>query len=222
MSDITEFLRRTDTCTVSNAIETFDVRMRNEGYVQNAVHCRFPQMRPVAGYAITGRIRTTAPPISGLIYYQDMKFWEYINSVRGPKIIVLTDMDKTPGAGALFGEIHARIARALDCVAYVSNGAIRDLPALEALNFQCFSGSVSVSHAYSHVVEFGATIELGSLRINPGDLLHGDQHGIHSIPAEIADQLPEAVAKIEAREAELIRLCNQPDFNIEKLRAALI
>lgn len=221
MSDIIEFLRAIDTCTVSNAIETFEVRMRNEGYMQNTIHCRFPQMRPVAGYAITGRIRTTVPPISGLIYYQNMKFWEYINSVRGPKIVVLADMDKTPGAGALFGEIHAQIARALDCVAYVTNGAIRDLPALEALNFQCFSGSVCVSHAYSHLVEFGEPVELGSLKINPGDLLHGDQHGIHSIPAGIADQIPDAVAKIESREAQLIRLCNQPGFDIEKLRAAL-
>lgn len=149
------------------------------------------------------------------------KFWEYINSVQGPKIIVLADMDKTPGAGALFGEIHARIARALDCVAYVSNGAIRDLPALESLNFQCFSGSVSVSHAYSHIVEFGEAVELGSLRISPGDLLHADQHGLLQIPLEVTDRLPEAVAMIEAREAELIRLCNHPDFNIEKLRAAL-
>lgn len=221
MSDIIELLRRTDTCTVSNAIETFEVRMRNEGYMQNVVHCRFPQLRPVAGYAITGRIRTTVPPISGLIYYQNIKFWEYIASVQGPKIIVLADMDKAPGTGAIFGEIHARIARGLGCVAYVSNGAIRDLPALEALNFQCFSGSVSVSHAYSHLVEFGEAIELGSLKISPGDLLHGDQHGILNIPTELTDRLPEAVRKIEAREAELIHVCNQPDFNIDKLRDAL-
>jgi hypothetical protein len=32
-----ELLRRTDSCTVSNAIETFNVRMRNEGYVQGSV-----------------------------------------------------------------------------------------------------------------------------------------------------------------------------------------
>ncbi|HVW10237.1 MAG TPA: RraA family protein [Bryobacteraceae bacterium] len=221
MSDIIEFLTRKDTCTVSNAIETFEVRMRNEGYMQDTARCRFPQMGPVAGYAIVGRIRTTVPPISGLIYYQNIKFWEYIDSVKGPKIIVLKDMDKAPGTGAFFGEIHAQIARALGCVAYISNGAVRDLPALEALNFQCFSGCVAVSHAYGHLVEFGEAIEIGGLKVNPGDLLHADQHGMHQIPLEIVDRLPGAVADVEAREAELIRLCKQRDFTIDKLKDAL-
>ena len=64
--EIFDFLRRTDTCSVSNAIETFNVRMRNEGFIQGGVKCIFPAMPPVVGYAVTGRIRTTAPPISNL------------------------------------------------------------------------------------------------------------------------------------------------------------
>jgi len=54
--DILDFLRKTDTCMVSNAIETFNVRMRNEGYVQTGVKCLFPDLPPVAGYAVTGRV----------------------------------------------------------------------------------------------------------------------------------------------------------------------
>ncbi|HVV46947.1 MAG TPA: hypothetical protein VHC72_17165, partial [Bryobacteraceae bacterium] len=56
---VLDFLRRTDTCTVSNAIETFNVRMRNEGFIQAGVECMFPDLPPVAGYAVTARIRTT-------------------------------------------------------------------------------------------------------------------------------------------------------------------
>lgn len=218
---ILDFLRRTDTCTVSNAIETFDVRMRNEGYIQNAVRNMFPAMPPVAGYAITGRIRTSAPPISGRSYYQNVEWWEHIAAAPGPKIIALADMDKAPGTGALFGEIHARIAIALGCVGYVTNGAVRDISALEALGFHCFAGSVSVSHAYGHLIEFGEAIEIGCMKISPGDLLHGDCHGVQRIPVEIANELPAVTAKITAHEAELFRLCEQPDFSIEKLSGAL-
>ena len=216
-----DFLRNTDTCSVSNAIETLNVRMRNEGFIQNVVKCMFPAMPPVAGYAITGRIRTTAPPISGLCYYQNIEWWEYVASVPGPKIIVLADMDRAPGLGAFFGEIHAQISRALGCVAYVTNGAVRDLAALDAARFQCFAGSVSVSHAYAHIVEMAEPVEIGSLKILPGDLVHADRHGVQTIPKGNASQLPAVVSEIAARERELVQLCAQPDFSVEKLVTAL-
>jgi 4-hydroxy-4-methyl-2-oxoglutarate aldolase len=219
--EILDFLRTIDTCSVSNAVETFNIRMRNEGFIQGGVKCMFPAMLPVAGYAITGRIRTTAPPIAGLCYYQNIEWWEYVASLPGPKIVVLADMDRAPGVGAFFGEIHAQISKALGCVAYVTNGAVRDLAALEAAAFQCFAGSVSVSHAYAHIVEMAEPVEIGSLEIRPGDMLHADRHGVQTIPKENASELPKVVAEIASRERELIRLCAQPDFSAEKLISAL-
>jgi len=219
--EILEFLRNTDTCSVSNAIETFNVRMRNEGFIQGGTKCIFPAMPPVVGYAITGRIRTTAPPIAGLCYYQNVEWWEYVASVPGPKIVVLADMDRAPGVGAFFGEIHAQISKALGCVAYVTNGAVRDLAALEATRFQCFAGSVSVSHAYAHIVEMAEPVEIGSLKILSGDLLHADRHGVQTIPKENASELPRVVSEIASRERDLMRLCAQPEFSAEKLVSAL-
>ncbi len=219
--EILDFLRNTDTCSVSNAIETFNVRMRNEGFIQGGVKCMFPALPPVVGYVVTGRIRTTAPPIAGLCYYQNIGWWEYVASMPGPKIIVLADMDRAPGLGAFFGEVHAQISKALGCVAYVTNGAVRDLAALEAARFQCFAGNVSVSHAYAHVIEMAESVEIGSLKILPGDLLHADRHGVQKIPKENASELPGVVSEIAARERELIRLCTQPAFSIEKLVTAL-
>ena len=218
---VLEFLRGTDTCAVSNAIETFNVRMRNEGYIQGAARCVFPGMPPIAGYAVTGRIRTTAPPVSNICDYQNVSWWEYVARIPGPKIVVLADADHAPGTGAFVGEIHAEISKALGCVGYVTNGAIRDLPALERAGFQCFADIVSVSHSYGHLIEFGDAVEIGCLKILPGDLLHGDRHGVQKIPVEIAGELPAAVSQIATREAKLMQLCHQPDFSIEKLATAL-
>ena len=50
-----EKIRVLDTCTVSNAIERLDVRLRNEGFVSGAVQCRFPTFEPMLGYAVTGK-----------------------------------------------------------------------------------------------------------------------------------------------------------------------
>lgn len=219
--NIIQLLQRTDTCTVSNAIETFNVRMRNEGYIQRDAHCVFPELPPVVGYAVTGRIRTNAPPIAGLCYYHRQDFWEYLSKFPSPKMIVLEDMDREPGTGALFGEIHARISKALGCVAYVTNGSVRDVEGVKAAGLQCFAGHVSVSHSYAHIVEFGEPVELGGLKISPGDLLQGDEHGVQQIPFEIAEQLPGAISSIQAHEAELMEMCKSPHFTLEKLNESL-
>jgi 4-hydroxy-4-methyl-2-oxoglutarate aldolase len=215
------FLRRTDTCSVSNAIETLHVRMCNEGFVQGGIRCLFPALSPVAGYAVTGTIRSAAPPLSGHCYYQRPDWWHYVANAPGPKIMVIQDLDHVPGTGALFGEIHAEISRALGCIGYLTNGIVRDMGPLQALGLQCFARGAGVSHSYAHIIEFGVPVHIGALKIAPGDLLHGDLNGIHAIPFSIADRLPALVGEIATRESELIALCRAPDFSADRLEDAL-
>jgi 4-hydroxy-4-methyl-2-oxoglutarate aldolase len=216
-----EALRRFDTCTVSNAIEQLKVRLRNEGFVHSAITCRFPDLPPVVGYAVTGTIRTSTAPTRGRCYHENMDFWRYVETIPAPRIIVMRDCDHVIGLGALFGEIHARICRALGCVACVTNGAVRDLPGIYGIGFQLFATNVSVSHAYSHVVDFGDPVELGGLRIAPGDLLHGDLHGVQSIPREIAERVPAVAARLQHNEEELFQLCDCDDFSVDLLEAKI-
>jgi 4-hydroxy-4-methyl-2-oxoglutarate aldolase len=210
-----------DSCTVSNAIEHFDVRTRNEGFVYNAVRCFFPQMKPVAGYAVTATVRSSMTPVSGRCYYDRPDWWEYVASIPHPRFVVLQDVDDQPGLGALFGEIHANISRALGCCALVTNGAVRDLPGIQAAGLQVFAGSASVSHAYAHIVEFGKAVEIGQLQIRPGDLLHGDRHGIVLVPHDIATEIPRVASEILKSEKDLIHFCRSSEFSLEQLRKKL-
>ncbi len=57
-----EALRRLDASTLANAIESFQERLRNEGFADGSVHCLFPHLAPVVGYAVTVKIRGSAPP----------------------------------------------------------------------------------------------------------------------------------------------------------------
>jgi 4-hydroxy-4-methyl-2-oxoglutarate aldolase len=216
-----EQLTHFDTCTLANAIERLNVRPRNEGFIVGAVRCQYPKLPPVIGYAVTGRIRSSMPPVSGGWYYEQIDWWRYLDSVPRPRIVVMQDSDPFPGTGALFGEVHARICRALDCVAYVTNGAVRDIPGIQALGLQLFAGSLSVSHAYAHVIEFGQPIEIGGLKIGSGDLLHGDVHGVQKVPLEAIHHLASAAEQVQQQEQELFHLCDDPDFCIEKLAAKL-
>jgi regulator of RNase E activity RraA len=106
-------------------------------------------------------------------------------------------------------------------VGCVTNGAVRDLPAVEATGFHLFARQTSVSHAYAHIVKFGESVEIGGLAINPGDLLHGDRHGVQNIPLHIAAAIPKTVASMLAVEKRLIDFCASPEFTIETLAARL-
>jgi 4-hydroxy-4-methyl-2-oxoglutarate aldolase len=213
-----ERLRKLDTCTVSNAIERMEVRLRNEGFVSgNTVQCRFPDLGPMVGYAATGRIRTASPPMSQRCYYDRMDWWSYLASIPQPRVMVLQDTDPKPGLGAFVGEIHASIGVALNCVGCVTNGAVRDLPAVEALGFHLFAGNTSVSHSYAHIVEFGEAVEIDGLKISPGDLIHGDRHGILTVPLSIAADIPEVASRILCQEQELIEFCRSQQFSLEEL-----
>jgi regulator of RNase E activity RraA len=215
-------IRQLDTCTVSNAIERFKVRLRNEGFVHgSAVHCQFPHFAPMLGYAAPACARSSSAPMTGHCYHDRIDWWEYVLSIPEPRVIVLKDVDHQPGVGAFVGEIHAEIGLALHCVGCVTNGAVRDIPAVEKSGFHLFAGSVAVSHSYAHIVDFGEPVEIGGLRIHPGDLVHGDRHGVHTIPLEIAHEISEVAACVAAEEGRLIELCRCEGFSLEKLGAML-
>jgi regulator of RNase E activity RraA len=219
--ELLESLRRLDGCTLANAIETFNVRLRNEGFTDGGLRCFFPLLPPIVGYAATVKIRGSAPPTAGGYYPQRTDWWEYVRSLPAPHIVVAQDIASHRGLGAMLGQVHFNIQRALGAVGIVTNGAVRSIPTAEALGFQVFAAGVSVSHAYTHLLEFGTPVEVDGLKVHSGELLHGDQHGVQSIPLGIAAQIPPVAARISAQKRELIALCQSSDFSLEKLRAAI-
>jgi 4-hydroxy-4-methyl-2-oxoglutarate aldolase len=171
----------------------------------------------MVGHAATARIRTASPPMAHRCYYDRMDWWNYVASLPEPRVMVLQDADPRPGAGAFVGEIHATIGTVLNCAGCVTNGAVRDLPAVEKMGFQLFAGSVRVSHSYAHIIEFGEPVEIDGLKIVSGDLLHGDRHGVLSVPNAIAPRIPAEAAKIVAEERELIEFCKSSEFSLKEL-----
>ena len=214
-------LRRLDGCAIANAIETFDVRLRNEGFTDGRIRCRFDRQPPVLGHAVTARIRSSTPPPVGHNYVDRTDWWNYILTVPAPRIVVVQDIDDTVGRGALMGEVHANILRALDCAAYATNGAVRDLDGVSKTGLQLFAGSLSVSHAYVHIVDFGGPVDVAGLSVQTGDLLFGDCHGLQSIPPSLAAEIPWVAAEMQQREQRVIDFCKSPEFSVEGLRATI-
>jgi 4-hydroxy-4-methyl-2-oxoglutarate aldolase len=213
-------LRRLDTCTVSNAIEAFKLRLRNAGFANSRVRCVFEDLPPMVGYAATARLRSGEPPITGS-YHDRTDWWNSILRVPAPRIAVLQDLDEPPGVGAFLGDMNAAILRALGCVGYVTNGAVRELPRVRDMGLHLFAGNVAVSHAYAHIFDFGSPVNVGGLEVRPGDLLHGDRHGLLTVPKEIAAEIPPVAARLREGEQRVIVSCRSQEFSVEKLRQVL-
>jgi 4-hydroxy-4-methyl-2-oxoglutarate aldolase len=210
-------LRQIDTCMVANAVETFDLRLRNAGFTDGSIRCIFPDAPPMLGYAATARLRSGEPPIKGGTFRDRTDFWKSLLEVPSPRILVLEDLDTPPGRGAFVGEVHAAILKAMGCIGYLTNGAVRELPGVQTMGIQLFAGSIAVSRAYAHIFDIGASLSVGGMEIRPGELLHGDRHGVVSIPAEIAAKIPAVAAELRNEEQKAIEFCQSSSFSVAKI-----
>lgn len=219
--EVLQALKALDTCSVSNAIELLGGRLRNEGFTSPAIRQVTSGRVPMVAHAVTVRIQCSHPPMRGRAYEDRTDWWNYILSIPAPRVVVIEDVDAQPGTGTFIGEVHANILKALGCIGAVTNGVVRDVPAIEEMSFHLFAGGMAVSHAYAHIVEFGKSVEIAGLSLSPGDLLHADMHGVLCVPKEITAQIPETVAGIRAHERHVIDLCRSAEFSIERLRHAV-
>jgi 4-hydroxy-4-methyl-2-oxoglutarate aldolase len=211
-----ERLQAFSTPTLSNAIEVFDVRPRSTGYMNGSIHCLQSLDRPMVGYAVTGRYRCADPAAGGKAASRDA-FWDWLMTIPEPRVVVLQDLDDPPGVGSFWGEVMATVHLQLGCVGTVTNGGVRDLKEVSALGFHYFAAQLLVSHAYVHMVDFAATVEVGGVQVQPGQLLHADQHGVLLIPHAVAPYLAEVAEAFEAVEQDFLRRVR--GFSLERLKA---
>lgn len=87
---------------------------------------------------------------------------------------------------ALWGELMSTRARKLGSRGAVLNGYVRDTKAILDMSFPTFGfGSYGQDSAPRHkVVDFRIPVEIGSVRVRPGDILFGDIDGVLVVPVE--------------------------------------
>lgn len=215
-------LRALDTPTICNALEIILPARRGIGFTTKPLVCARPQLPPIVGYARTATIRATHPAEGDpkALRQRRLDYYRHVSEGPGPRIVVLEDLDAEPGYGAFWGEVNSNIHKGLGCEGVITNGSIRDIPAC-AEGFQLLAGRIGPSHAYVHIEEIALTVTVHGMTVQPGDLLHGDQHGAAVVPREAARRIPDVAAQIARRESHIIAASQQPDFSYEKLARTL-
>jgi regulator of RNase E activity RraA len=92
---------------------------------------------------------------------------------------------------ALWGELMSTRARKLGSSGAVLNGYVRDTKAIFKLNFPTFGfGSYGQDSAPRYkVLDFRLAVEVGQVRVQPGDILFGDIDGVLAVPAEAENEV---------------------------------
>ncbi|MBN6042298.1 RraA family protein [Amycolatopsis sp. 195334CR] len=133
-------------------------------------------------------------------------------AVEGPVVVVVQDLDEVPGAGAFLGEVNGTLLDVLGVSGFVTNGRVRDEPELRGMGFAVHAAGLCVARAHMRLTAVGVPVRVGGLSVAPGDLLHGDQHGVLRIPREAASALPELVEEIRQEEQAIVSWARSPDF----------
>lgn len=203
-------LRRIDSPTISNAIETFQVRPRVSGYVGYDIRCIFPDLPPTVGYAVTCTVDSTTEGRQGIGFN---KLYEMLANAPKPAIVVMQDVGNDRLHSCHAGEVMSTTMKRLGAVGILTDGGLRDVKEVRALgNFQYFCAGLVVSHGNPICVSVGDEVTISGLRVRPGDLLHGDANGILHIPDECAEKVAEVAYSIWAREEETMRRVASPEF----------
>ena len=212
MSDAHELLERLaayDCPTLSNAIEAFGVSSQAEGFAGWSCARLVGGPAPVVGRAVTATMGSRAPRGDA---DQRAALYEQVRDTDGPVLLVVVDLDGEPGHGAFLGEMQATLFRQLGAVGIATNGAVRDLEQLRGLGFVAYGGGAAVSHAYAHLHAINVPVVLDHMQVAPGDVLHGDEHGLLAVPSDLVDRLPAVADAIVAAERDVLRWVASPGF----------
>jgi regulator of RNase E activity RraA len=214
------FLRSIDTPTVCNLIEIAAPERRGAGYTVTHLHCPFPDLPPMVGFAKTVTIRAR-DKVSGPSYMQKrLEYIDYVAAEPRPSVVLIQDLDEPAGYGAFWGEVQTNLHKALGCLGTITNGSVRDIPAV-ALDFQMLAGSITPSHAYVHVVEFGIPVAIHGMAAKSGDLIHADRHGAVVVPVDKIDAMQAALDGLMKQEARIIQAARAPGATVESIKAAI-
>ncbi|MBM3824905.1 MAG: RraA family protein [Verrucomicrobia bacterium] len=203
--DVLLQLKRWNTPTIYNGWEQITRHDRTRDAI-NLEETRdfMPQMGPMVGWAVTLVIEPGNPAHPKANPQSTAEFRRYVASVRGPKIVIVQDLDKPRVVGSFWGEVNSNTHRALGCVGTITDGAIRDLDEMTNAGFKALARRLCVGHAHVVPVRWGCEVEVFGQRIRPGQLLHADKHGFLAVPDDDLPRLLDAARFMDTNECQTV------------------
>ena len=156
-------------------------------------------LKPFNANRIVGTAYTVNLPAS-----QNLLLYYAVDNARPGDVLVVSCAGYTERAVA--GEIVAALAKARGLAGFIIDGAVRDAEALRQTDFPVYARAVSPNGPYKDACgEINVPISMGSVVIEPGDLIVADADGIVAIRREEAAGVAEQARKITQAGLEKLR-----------------
>ena len=205
-------LRKIDTPTITNVVATYPGRPHclelyhpwNENwYTDNSLMCWYPEMGPIAGYAVICTYGLPDPTFKKLTW---MDVLEAMDRLGKPSILCL--QQKFPAAIAdkvgLSGGNMTSSMRACGAVGTVTNGPSRDIHEIRPMGFQYLTRGICAGHGPQAVHAVQVPVSIAGMDVAPGEIIHMDENGAVKFPADrLEDVVREAMA-LAAEEDERV------------------
>lgn len=220
MNDIISFLKTIDTPTVCNAIELLEVRPGSENFTSNGIKCMYPELGPMAGYAVTVQIETVTkmvprdPAVT-------MKLYEAVEASPKPVVVVIQEIGGYREFASHTGDVMTTLLQNFGAIGLVTDCNVRDFNEVRDLGFHTFAAGTSPSHVYCRIADVGMPVQVYGMTVRQGDIIHGDINGLVQVPTEKLDELPEKIAKVRKDEKELMDRVRAGGFTLNDLRDRL-
>ncbi|KAG1710256.1 hypothetical protein DVH05_017261 [Phytophthora capsici] len=191
-------LAKLSTCVISDAM----ARMKIRGCLVDVSLARgykSPSAMNICGPALTVKMI----PSTGATSTSNASF-NYVESAKMGQVVVISAPRGI--TTAVFGGLLATAYKVKDCVGVVTDGRVRDLQDLSAMNFPAFASGTSVHGAYrsTRVAEVNSTLVVGGCVVRPNDIIRGDLSGVVVIPPEYAQEIALRAEIIEGQDRQIV------------------
>ena len=207
--ELLEKLKGYDTPSITNVVATYPNNplclglyepWRSNWYTDQSVHCIYPELGRLVGYAVTV-VYSLSDPNFNRLTMRDLV--EALAKSRKPSIIVIKQdfpPEILPKVGLCGGQMTTMF-KACGAVGVVTNGPSRDIDEIRPLKFQYIMSGVTPGHGDFSMKAVNVPVSVAGMDVAPGEIIHMDENGACKFPADrLADVCKNVKELVKAEE----------------------
>ena len=211
--EVLEKLRDFDTPSITNVLATYPDSpfclglyepWRQHWYTDQSVHCIYPELGRMIGYAVTV-VYSLPDPNFRRLSMTDLVA-ALVKSKKPAIIVIKQDFppDILPKVG-LSGGNMTTIFKACGAIAVVTNGPSRDVDEIRPMKFQYIMSGVTPGHGATAISAINVPVSVAGMDVSPGELIHMDENGACKFPADRLADVYKNVQELAKNEAESMK-----------------
>lgn len=209
--EVMEALKQFDTPSITNVVATYPKNTQNclglyhpwkgKWYTDQTLRCMYPELGRRVGYAVTCVYGMPDPG------YKRLGLGDVLKAIENsPKPVVLVVKQDFPEyikkINGLMGGNMLTAFKALGTVGVISDGPSRDLDEIRPMEVQYMLTGITAGHGDFAVNALNVPVEVCSMAVCPGEIIHMDENGAVKFPAEFLDEVYVRVQELQKYEAE--------------------